>query len=467
MNLKTILTAAKDAPTPGRDRADHVAGTHPRPTMTKGAAHSTKPLPLHEKEYRQSLYRLERRAIIPLKWSILFVTLIVWVWIVGSRPTPPVFLLFLSYFLFNSTQTYFFFFSKVTIGQIKPLTLFSYLTDVIFVSMLIYFDLAKFYFGPQEHHDFYVLYFLLVMRGFALFKTIAETIFVNFLVSVLYILTFYLQQPDLKRLLDSNFSVSLILIWLVILMSWFIVSIITKQKSELLEVQDRLLRADNLARVGELAAGVAHEINNPIGIIAATAEYLKMRSDPNDDRLEDIEAIHTEAMRCRDIVQEMLTYAHPRPIGTASIEPRSLNDEVLYFVFPRNRGARYEVVREYEDDPPLILADPNLVKQALMNIYINAKQAIPEGRPGRIVSRILSQGRGASVCIEVEDNGDGIDPEDIDYIFEPFFTRKAQGTGLGLAVTQQIVEKLGGSIAVRPAETGGSVFTLILPAAKE
>ena len=212
------------------------------------------------------------------------------------------------------------------------------------------------------------------------------------LISIIYILTFYSQGQGLDFIAKPNFAASLVLIWLVILMSWYIVTIITKQKMELLDVHDRLLRADNLARVGELAAGVAHEINNPIGIIAATAEYLKMCTEPGDDRLEEIDAIYKEAMRCKDIVQQMLTYANPRPAGLAPIEPRSINDEVLHFVFPKNRAGETEDVREYVDDPPIFQADPNLLKQALMNLYINAKQSIPEGQPGRIVARVLESG---------------------------------------------------------------------------
>jgi len=425
---------------------------------------SSKPLPLHEKEYRNALYRLERRAIIPLKWITLLVTMVVWGWINKRPPRMVVFQLFLVYFLFNGAQTYFFYFSRVTIQQIKPLTLISYLVDVVFVSMLIYFDSATVYLGYSTHHDFYMLYFLLVMRGFALFKTIVETVFVNFLISFLYILTLYLAKPEQNILLQQDFAVRLILIWLVILMSWFIVAMITKQKSELLEINDRLLRTDNLARVGELAAGVAHEINNPIGIIAATAEYLKARTAPDDDRLEDIESIRKEAMRCKDIVQDMLTFANPRAAGQTAIEPRAINDEVLEFVFPSRRMGTFTLLREYDDNPPPFEADPNLIKQALLNIYLNARQAVPKDRPGRIVSRVRTLARGGAVGFEIEDNGVGIAPDDMDHIFEPFFTRKRSGTGLGLAVTQRIVELHHGTISVRPAPNQGTVFLLEFPA---
>ncbi len=417
-----------------------------------------KPIPVHEMEYRQGLLRLERAAIIPLKWTVLAVTLVLSIWVIKTEFALPVFMLFLVYFLLNCATTYFFYVSGVTLRQVRPLTLVFYLSDVVFVSMLVYFDLATNYFAQTPHHDLYMLYFLLVMRGFAMFKTIAETIFVNMLVSGLYVLIFYISDVRM----DENFVVSLIIIWLVILMSWFIVTIITKQKMELMEVNDRLLRTDNLARVGELAAGVAHEINNPIGIISATAEYLERRTPEGGELREELKQIHREAMRCKEIVQEMLTYANPRPIGMTPIEPISINDEVLNFVFPKQRSERFEVIREYDDKPPLFRADPNLVKQVLLNLYLNAKQAIPENGKGRIVSRIRSERKGELVRFEVEDNGVGIPEEDMPNIFDPFFTRKEKGTGLGLAVTQRIVENCEGSITVRPAPNKGpgTIFSI-------
>lgn len=450
---------------------------------------TTRPLPLQEQEYRQGLYRLERHAIIPLKICMLLVTFLLWVKFIGrglivntSGNAEPVFFLFLLYALSILAQCYFFYISTVTINQIRPFTLFSYLIDVVFVTLLIYFDLQTVDYNslegilrnsgnmiqrvdPNPNHNFYLLYFLLVMRGFALFKTLKETIFVQLLISIIYVLTFYLRNPD-ANFFDPSFTVSLVLIWLVILMSWFLVMIITKQKIELLEVHERLLRSESLVRVGELAAGVAHEINNPIGIIATTAAYLKRSMPDGDGHLEEIDMIQSEAMRCKEIVQEMLTYANPRTLGTTLFHPQAINDEVLDFVFPRKRDSRIEVTREYANDLPFMEADPNLLKQALLNLYMNARQAIPEERMGRVVSRITTDRHARNITFEIEDNGIGIASEDLEHIFEPFFTRKARGTGLGLAVTQRIVEKFNGRISVHPAEGEGTVFVLEFPAVK-
>jgi signal transduction histidine kinase len=426
-----------------------------------------RPLPLQEQEYRQTLYRLERRAIIPVKWCILSITLLLWIGVMGIRPSRPVLLLFIAYAATISIQTYWFYFRKVSVDRIRPLTLISYLIDVVFVTMLIYFDLATTYFGREAHNNFYVLYFLLVMRGFALFKTIGETIVVNLMISALFILMNYLHRPDLDVLLDPDFTQSLMLIWLVILMSWFVIMIINRQKIELIEVHDRLLRAESLAHVGELAAGVAHEINNPIGVIAQTADYLRRYQPIEPAELDqELSAIQREAMRCKNIVQEMLTYAHPRPVGMAAVDMRALNEEVLTFVFSHGRKDKIQLVRQYDENLPLIEADPNLVKQALLNLYLNARQAIDDETEGRIVSRIQNIDRGKTLRVEVEDNGPGIAEEDFAHIFEPFFTRKREGTGLGLAVTQRIVETFGGEIAVGPVIPHGTIFVADFPAMK-
>ena len=431
-----------------------------------------KPIPLEEREYREGLYHLERRAIIPLKCALLVVTLLL-IWLAGGDFQLPVFMLFFVYGLTVCFQIYSFFYSTITLNEVKPFVLASFLFDVVFVAMLIYFDLVTNYFDPQSqqsHEQFYVLCFLLVMRGFALFKTLAETVIVNLLLSILYLVIVYIQivyvdKQDFRETLPSDFAIRMILIWFVILMSWFIVMVINRQKLELMEMHDQLLRAEGLARVGELAAGVAHEINNPIGIIATTAEYLKkIEPENNEEWREEISAIQNEAMRCKQIVQEMLTYANPRPANRVPVKLDQLNEEVLSFVFKTRRDAGHEVLREYANEIPLIEADPNLVKQALLNIYINARQAIPENTHGLIVTRIHGRQYNRLVRIEIEDNGAGIAEADIDQIFNPFFTRKPKGTGLGLSVTQRIIETLGGTIAVRPAEDQGTVFVIEFPA---
>jgi signal transduction histidine kinase len=432
-----------------------------------------KPLPLKEKEYRLGLQRTERRAIIPIKWFMLIGTAVLYLGLIRGRAPAaesvgsdrPVLVLLGLYAVFNVFLSYMFYIRGVRLDQVKPLTLISYLIDVVFVAMIIYFDTATFFFGRTTHPNFYILLFLLVMRGFALFATMLEIVFVNSLISLLFILILYLQNRNFAFADDPEFVVQIVLMWLVVLMGWLIMVIVNQQKIDLIRTNDKLMRTSYLARLGELSAGVAHEINNPLGIIISTAEYLKRGMDPSDPRREEIEAIFRESHRCKDIVSQMLTYANPRATDASLIDPAALNDEVLHFVFPKGRTEDIEVVREYDSELPPLKADPNLIKQALLNLYLNAKQALPNGSGGRIVSRIHGQRRSPGVTFEIEDNGCGINPEDLEHVFDPFFTRKPQGSGLGLSVTQKIVETFGGTISLDPANPKGTVVRMQFPAA--
>lgn len=422
-----------------------------------------KPLTLKEREYRESLLRVERRAIIPIKWIVLVSTVLIWVGLIDSRPVRGLIWLFSAYFAFNLFHSIFFYSGRVGLDRVKPLTLLSFLVDFVYVAMLIYFDNTTTAFGEEPHTNFYILLFLLVMRGFALFSTILETIIINTLISLLFILTLRLQQANFSFMKDPEFVIQIALIWVVILMAWFIMVVLNQQKIDLIQTNERLMRSSYLASIGELAAGVAHEINNPLGVIISTTEYMKKTIGDDSQMAEDIEAIHRESNRCKDIVNRMLTYANPKPGELSLVDPAALNDEVLQFVFPRGRSKPIEIVLEYEPDLAPIRADPNMLKQALLNLYLNARQAIPEDRRGKIVSRIFTRRFPATLSFEVEDNGVGIALEDMEHVFEPFFTRKSEGTGLGLSVTQKIIESMGGTISLESEQPGGAVFRIDFP----
>lgn len=418
------------------------------------------PLPLKEREYRLSLLRAERRAIIPVKWFILAVTAGLWLTLIDRNPPAAILGLFAAYAFLNAAETWWLYVRRVGLDHVRPITLVSYLADVVYVTVLIYFNLAE-----QPYSDFYILYFLLVMRGFALFTTFIETLLVNTLISVLFILMLYLQQLSLAFIAEPDFVVRIVLIWLVLLMAWFIMVVMNQQKMDLIRAHDRLGRAENLARLGELAAGVAHEINNPLGIIIANVEFLKRGAAEGTPMREDLDAILNETHRCKEIIRQLLAYANPRPSGLAMLQLAPLLEEVLQFMFPRSRAADVEIVRDIQADVPPVLADPNLLKQALLNLLVNARQAIPAEARGRIAVRLASSWYPPSVVLEIEDNGTGIAPEDLPHVFDPFFTRKPSGTGLGLPTTQRIIESFRGSIFIFPVQPKGTRVRIILPSA--
>ena len=237
----------------------------------------------------------------------------------------------------------------------------------------------------------------------------------------------------------------------------------------------QLFNAAKLASVGEMAAGVAHEINNPLAIIYEEASMMTDMLDPElggkpdlEDFKERLDAIRDATMRGRTITSKLLAFARrhePDP------EPSDLNllvSRVLTVKEHEYALASIEVVREFAPDLPLVMVNRNLMDQVVLNLLNNAHDAIvSRGCRGRLTVRTGRQDGG--VMLEVGDNGCGMSPEVLARIFFPFFTTKGvgKGTGLGLSISHGIVESFGGRIDVRSRVDEGSTFTITLPVAPE
>lgn len=235
------------------------------------------------------------------------------------------------------------------------------------------------------------------------------------------------------------------------------------------EANHAVARAEKLAAVGRLAAGVVHEINNPLATISACAEALESRAEEGafgssedvDDLREYLELIRSEAFRCKTITHGLLDFSrartgHRTPVNLAEVVRSSAN-----LVRHQKRGQKIDIYVEADDNLPLVGADEGQLQQAVIALATNAIDAMPDG--GRLTFRAYA--RRQRVFLEVEDSGIGIHPENIAKIFEPFFTTKevGQGTGLGLAVCYGIVTEHGGSLNVRSTLGIGSTFTVSLP----
>jgi len=232
------------------------------------------------------------------------------------------------------------------------------------------------------------------------------------------------------------------------------------------ETQNQLAQADKLASVGRLAAGVAHEINNPLTGVLSYASLLRKRMDHDASACEDLDVIVRETVRCRGIIRGLLDFA--RPTAPAR-KPTDLNDVVRKAVsVVMTQLSLQKVDLSLNLDPNLSTAhaDGNQIQQVVVNLLLNAADAI--GNEGGNIRATTRPGPDTSIELLVEDTGRGIAPEDLPRIFEPFFTTKGNhGTGLGLAVSWGIVEAHGGSLEVR-SETGrGTCFTLRLPTAAD
>jgi two-component system NtrC family sensor kinase len=224
---------------------------------------------------------------------------------------------------------------------------------------------------------------------------------------------------------------------------------------------------NNMAALGRLSAGVAHEINNPVSIISEKAGLLKdlvLMSDappPKEKILALLDSVLRSADRCGGITHRLLGFAKHMQVQTEIIELDVLLREVLGFL---EKEAAYRGIRiefDFPEDPPDIVSDRGQLQQVFLNIINNAFAAVEDG--GRIQIGIIEEEAG-SVAVWIQDDGVGISEENLAHIFDPFFTtKKGAGTGLGLSITYGIVQKLGGEISVQSQVGVGTRFVVTLP----
>ncbi|SNB46164.1 cache domain-containing protein [Geobacter sp. DSM 9736] len=225
------------------------------------------------------------------------------------------------------------------------------------------------------------------------------------------------------------------------------------------EMEANLAQQGKMASLGILSSGVAHEINNPLGVILGYASYLEGKLDEQDPNYKYVHEIKRESKRCRKIVQDLLSYARmPKP----TLEPTDMNtllEQIVDFAANHTDMHHVSVVKEFRPDIPLISVDGDQMRQVAINIILNAGAAMQSG--GRLVVKTdLMEGY---VKMVFSDNGAGIPPENLESIFEPFFTTKPKGTGLGLAITKQIVEQHQGKIEIESLVGKGTTVTVRLP----
>lgn len=229
-------------------------------------------------------------------------------------------------------------------------------------------------------------------------------------------------------------------------------------------LEDQVQRAERLALAGELAAGLAHEIRNPMMAVKGFAQLLKEDITPAE-QAEYADIIIRETARMNRLIEELLTFARPAATDVRPVDVNAVAADSLFLLEPKAARGGIEIVRGFAPGLPWVMVDSERLKQVLINILINAIQAV--GRDGEIRVGTAYESGDATVRITVADTGVGIDPENIGKLFDPFFTTKDDGTGLGLSVAERLMESWGGKILVDSTLGRGSVFTLVLPAAKE
>ncbi len=228
----------------------------------------------------------------------------------------------------------------------------------------------------------------------------------------------------------------------------------------LIKTREELVRAEKLAAVGELAAGVAHEINNPMAIIRGNAELLRMELPPEDPSLEEVEIICRQVSRVERIVAKLSHFAsrEQKQLGLTPLGP--LLDEILGQVGHQVPLQGITVVKRYRELSPELMGDGEQLRQVFTNLILNAVQAMPQG--GELSVAAAADPLADECAVSITDTGCGIPRENMEQIFNPFFTTRASGMGLGLSVSYGIVRDHGGRLEVE-SEPGRTVFRVLLP----
>jgi two-component system sensor histidine kinase HydH len=229
---------------------------------------------------------------------------------------------------------------------------------------------------------------------------------------------------------------------------------------ELQENFDRMKRAERLYALGQLSAGLAHEIRNPLSAIAGAAGILKRAQSSSDRQSECVSIIDKECQRLDSLLVNFLEFARPRAPRYQSVDIAALFDSVAALSAHGIGQNKVGVRKEIAAGLPELHSDAEQLKQVLLNLLINAIQAMPEG--GEVVLSCRRQA--GRILMQVRDQGCGIPAEHIDRVFDPFFTTKENGTGLGLSVAHQIVGQLGGMLTLEANAGRGMTFSIQLPA---
>lgn len=241
-----------------------------------------------------------------------------------------------------------------------------------------------------------------------------------------------------------------------------------RNMTNVLKLQEEILRMDRLVSLGELSSGIAHEIRNPLAGIKTTAQALGEEMEQDDPKREYLNRITKEIDRLNDLLKTFFSFAKPQKLNPVVCNIRDIVNEIIPLLIKdiANRGINF--TEEYARDLPKVRVDFSQMHQVFLNLFLNAIQAMPNGGELKIktepiaLAPLVNPGKDY-VRISISDTGKGIPTNGMNKIFDPFFTTRSKGIGLGLSITYQIIKKHGGSIKVESKADKGTTFILTLP----
>jgi len=229
--------------------------------------------------------------------------------------------------------------------------------------------------------------------------------------------------------------------------------------TELERLRDEVARSRRLVSLGNLAAGVAHEIRNPLSSIKGFATYFRERLADSPPDVETAEVMIREVDRLNRVINELLEFARPRPPGMRSLNVNEVIGQAKEMMASLAKKKRIALIFQLPQEDLIIEGDPDQLKQVIWNLYLNALEATEPA--GRI--EVILKAENDRIGITVADTGKGISGQDLPHLFDPYFTTKAAGVGLGLAIVHRIVEAHRGEIRAENRPEGGASFEVLLP----
>ncbi|MBI2920283.1 MAG: GAF domain-containing protein [Planctomycetes bacterium] len=272
------------------------------------------------------------------------------------------------------------------------------------------------------------------------------------------------EQPRIYAREEANTLSSLATYTAICLENARLLQDLSISNEEIRDAQAQVVRSESLAAIGRLSAAIAHEIRNPLsGISAAAQALLRSASSESSSSIQLLRIIDRESKRLNRIITDFLQFARPRSPALRRVSVPALVDSTLTLM-EGEFSQRVRVNRGYSPDLPSIQADGDQLKQVLLNLFMNAAQAMPNGGEIDVRARTAELPAGPAVQLDVADTGAGIPMADLTRVFEPFYSTKKEGTGLGLAIAHQIVSAHGGTITAHPNAGQGAMFRIVLPA---
>jgi signal transduction histidine kinase len=239
--------------------------------------------------------------------------------------------------------------------------------------------------------------------------------------------------------------------------------VVEDQKLRLTLAQQQMLQAAKLSALGELVAGVAHELNNPLTVLIGTADLIEAETEASESVRRHLRLMRDAIGSAQYVVRGLLTFGRQMPLARTPVDLAVLSEKVLALTFGELHVTEIQIHTAIEPGLPAVWADANQLQQVLVNLITNAKQAMADVKGERHLRIAMHRVTSARVRIEVEDTGPGIPPDTISKVFDPFVTTKSDGTGLGLSISYGIIREHGGTLTVVSPVGRGATFTIELP----